>query len=101
MLVWARVQQMCSGAPRTSTTTAETANAQDAQPSALCQTPAARADLPTCITESLPDWDIPGFAVAVVHKDQVVFAQGFGIRQVGRRPRPTYRDMTLFCRYVV
>ena len=46
--------------------------------------PAALTTLATYITESLPDWNIPGLAVAVVHEGQVVFARGFGLKQVGR-----------------
>ena len=37
------------------------------------------------ISSSLPDWEVPGLAVAVVVDDQVVFAEGFGIKQIGTR----------------
>ena len=37
------------------------------------------------ITESLEDWDLPGLAVAVVHQDAVVFADGFGVKELGRQ----------------
>ncbi|MDQ3803759.1 MAG: serine hydrolase [Acidobacteriota bacterium] len=40
------------------------------------------------------DWNVPGFAVAVVKDDQVVFAKGYGVRQLGR-PEPVDAD-TLF-----
>ena len=32
----------------------------------------------------MPDWDIPGLAVAVVYNDEVVFARGFGVKELGR-----------------
>ena len=35
------------------------------------------------IEEGLDQWGIPGLAVAVVHKDEVVFIDGFGIRKLG------------------
>ena len=36
-------------------------------------------DLSSFIEEHMEDWDIPGMAVAVVHQDSVVFAEGFGV----------------------
>jgi CubicO group peptidase (beta-lactamase class C family) len=33
--------------------------------------------------KSLQEWGTPGMAVAIVVKDQVVYTQGFGVRQVG------------------
>jgi len=33
--------------------------------------------------KALKDWDAPGFAVAVVHGDSVVFAKGYGVRTLG------------------
>ena len=29
------------------------------------------------------DWNVPGFAIAIVKDDKVVFAQGFGVRKLG------------------
>ncbi|HEX8187199.1 MAG TPA: serine hydrolase [Pyrinomonadaceae bacterium] len=40
------------------------------------------------------DWKVPGFAVAVVKDDRVVFVKGYGVRELGR-PEPVDRD-TLF-----
>lgn len=40
-------------------------------------------DLETFIKKGMQDWDIPGMAVAVVHKDEIVFAQGFGVLKKG------------------
>jgi len=35
------------------------------------------------IEESFPDWSVPGLAVAVVVDDRLVFAEGFGVKQIG------------------
>jgi CubicO group peptidase (beta-lactamase class C family) len=39
------------------------------------------------VRTALVDWNVPGLAMAVVHDDSVVFARGFGVREVGR-PEP-------------
>lgn len=65
--------------------TAASASAQDdAQAPAATRTPDVLAGLDAYIAESMPDWDIPGLAVAVVHEGEVVFARGFGVKEVGR-----------------
>ena len=53
---------------------------------AALQAPAqdALAGLEAYIRESMPDWGLPGLAVAVVHNNNIVFAQGFGVKEVGR-----------------
>jgi len=33
---------------------------------------------------ALADWDMPGMAVAIVHGDKVLFADGFGVKQLGQ-----------------
>lgn len=30
------------------------------------------------------EWNVPGFSIAIVKDDKVVFAQGFGIRELGK-----------------
>ena len=40
------------------------------------------------------DWHVPGFAIAIVKDDVVVFAKGYGIRQLNK-PEPVDKD-TLF-----
>jgi CubicO group peptidase (beta-lactamase class C family) len=40
------------------------------------------------------DWNVPGFSVAVVKDDKVVFAKGYGVRELGK-PEPVDKD-TLF-----
>jgi len=39
------------------------------------------------IEEVLRDWDAPGIAVAVVKDDRVVYAKGFGVREIGKSER--------------
>ncbi len=65
-------------------TTAGSVSAQETQAPAQAPPPDPLSGFATYITESLPDWDLPGLAVAVVHEGEVVFAQGFGVKQVGR-----------------
>ncbi len=36
------------------------------------------------IERSMPDWDLPGLAVGVVYQDEVVFLDGFGVKELGR-----------------
>ena len=40
------------------------------------------------------DWNVPGFAVAIVKDDRVVFAKGYGVRELGK-PAPV-DEKTLF-----
>lgn len=40
-------------------------------------------DLDSYVLSVLRDWNAPGIAVAVVKDDQVVYAKGFGVREVG------------------
>jgi CubicO group peptidase (beta-lactamase class C family) len=52
------------------------------------------AGLDAYITQAMQAWEIPGMAVAIVKDDQVVYAKGFGVRQVGK-PEPVDAN-TLF-----
>lgn len=45
-------------------------------------------------TKAGQDWRVPGFAMAIVKDDSVVFAKGFGVRELGK-PTPV-DDHTLF-----
>ncbi len=36
------------------------------------------------IRASMADWELPGLAVAVVQGDEVIFAEGFGVKELGR-----------------
>jgi CubicO group peptidase (beta-lactamase class C family) len=46
------------------------------------QAPAARLDAYTA--QALKNWELPGVAVAVVRNDSVVFARGYGVRELGK-----------------
>ncbi|HXK59876.1 MAG TPA: serine hydrolase [Acidobacteriota bacterium] len=37
--------------------------------------------------KALQDWDVPGMAVAIVRDDEVVFAKGYGVRELGKPDR--------------
>lgn len=43
------------------------------------------AGFETEVAESLKEWDVPGVAIGVVKDDQVVFSDGFGVRQLGEQ----------------
>lgn len=49
--------------------------------------PQALAGLDTYIERALEDWEVPGLAIAVVRNDTVIYARGFGVRDVGRAER--------------
>ncbi|HSH45919.1 MAG TPA: serine hydrolase [Longimicrobiales bacterium] len=50
---------------------------------ASAQTPPELAGLDAYIEQAMEDWNIPGFAVAVVRNDSVIFARGYGERALG------------------
>lgn len=37
------------------------------------------------ILDGMDEWEIPGMALAIVHRDSVVYARGFGVRRLGTR----------------
>lgn len=51
-------------------------------------------DLDRYVARAVDDWKIPGLSIAVVHRDSVVFARGYGVRELGRRE--PVDDRTLF-----
>lgn len=46
------------------------------------------------VNRSMKEWEIPGMAVAIVKDDKVVFAKGYGVRDIGK-PAPV-DEHTLF-----
>ena len=46
--------------------------------------PVEPAQLDRAVAEMLAAWQLPGVAVAVVQDDQVVFAKGYGVREIGK-----------------
>jgi CubicO group peptidase (beta-lactamase class C family) len=61
---------------------------------ASAQAPPALAGFDEYVAKGVADWQIPGLAVAVVKDGEVVFAKGYGLRELGR-PEPADTD-TLF-----
>jgi CubicO group peptidase (beta-lactamase class C family) len=53
-------------------------------PAGLLAQPAPLADIGSYIEAGMAEWGIPGLAIAVVKDDEVVFARGYGVRQLGR-----------------
>ncbi len=49
--------------------------------------PARLRGLDTYIERAMRDWEVPGLAIAVVKDDSVVWARGFGVRELGRPDR--------------
>lgn len=45
------------------------------------------AGLDAYIVHAMHDWGVPGLAIAIVHNDSVIFAKGYGVRDV-RHPEP-------------
>ena len=45
------------------------------------------ADLDATIEKGMRDWGVPGLALAVVRKDGIVTARGYGVREIGRPER--------------
>ena len=35
-------------------------------------------------SKALSDWEVPGMAIAIVKDDSVIFAKGFGVREIGK-----------------
>jgi CubicO group peptidase (beta-lactamase class C family) len=42
------------------------------------------AGLDAYVTQAMRDWEVPGLAIAVVKDDSVVYARGFGVRELGK-----------------
>ncbi len=36
------------------------------------------------VNKAIKDWDVPGLAIAIVKDDRVVFAKGYGLRELGK-----------------
>lgn len=54
------------------------------QPTAAqTERPPVPEDLAAWIEAGMAAWDIPGMSVSIVRDDEVIFAQGFGIRKLG------------------
>ena len=36
------------------------------------------------VNKAIKDWDVPGVAIAVIKDDKIVFAKGYGVREIGK-----------------
>src|SRR5690606_14610851 len=45
--------------------------------------PASLAGLDVYIESAMADWEVPGLAIAVVKDDEVIYARGFGVTEIG------------------
>ena len=46
------------------------------------------------VNKAIKDWDVPGVAIAVINDDRVIFARGYGVRELGKPA--TVDENTLF-----
>lgn len=46
------------------------------------------------VNAALATWKVPGVAIAIIRNDSIVYAKGYGVREVGKRDAVT--DQTLF-----
>ena len=54
------------------------------QPAPAAALRAPLTGLDAYVTQAMRDWEVPGLAIAVVKDDSVVYATGFGVRELGR-----------------
>ena len=59
----------------------------------LSAQPDPLAGLPQWMDRTLRDWGVPGLALAVVRGDTVIYARGFGVREVGKADRVDERTL--------
>jgi CubicO group peptidase (beta-lactamase class C family) len=55
--------------------------------------PSQLRDFDTYVERALRDWNVPGVAIAVVKNDSVVFAKGYGVRELGNQERVDTRTL--------
>jgi CubicO group peptidase (beta-lactamase class C family) len=48
------------------------------------QAPAPPAEIDAYVARAVKEWGLPGVAIAVVRNDSVLFATGYGVREIGR-----------------
>jgi CubicO group peptidase (beta-lactamase class C family) len=58
-----------------------------AAPALAAAQPAPLRGLDAYVERAMRDWEVPGLAIAVVRGDSVVFARGYGVRELGRPER--------------
>lgn len=45
------------------------------------------------VNKSIKDWEVPGVAIAVVKDDKIIFAKGYGVRELGKTDAVTPNTM--------
>ena len=40
-------------------------------------------DFDQYVTQAMKEWEVPGLAIAIVKDDRIVFAKGYGVREIG------------------
>jgi len=63
------------------------AHAQDTRPLPAVGRPWRIAQVDSAVEASRQAWGIPGIAIAIVHRDSVLLAKGYGVREAGRPER--------------
>jgi CubicO group peptidase (beta-lactamase class C family) len=61
---------------------------------AQTSTPEPLKNIDSYIETAMKDWQIPGLAIAVVKDDKIVYAKGFGVREIGKSE--TVNEQTIF-----
>jgi CubicO group peptidase (beta-lactamase class C family) len=56
-------------------------------PAAAGAQPAPFRGLDDYITRAMADWDVPGLGLAIVRNDSLVYARGYGVRELGSQQR--------------
>src|SRR5688500_20184584 len=52
-------------------------------PIAVAQQGAPEPDFDQYVVQAMKEWEVPGLAIAVVKDDRIVFAKGYGLRELG------------------
>lgn len=80
-----RPSRRCEAARRACSAAAALLAAAFAFPAARAAPPPALAGLDAYVHGAMVQWKVPGLAVAVVKDGRVVFARGYGVRELGKR----------------
>lgn len=66
-----------------------------ARPATAQRTPTAAdwRNFDAYVEQALKDWEVPGLALAVVHGDSVLYAKGYGVKELGKRDAVTPRTV--------
>lgn len=61
---------------------------------AQTNTPEPLKNIDAYIEKAMSDWQIPGLAIAVVKDDKIVYAKGYGVREIGKNE--AINEQTIF-----